>query len=203
MNKVLFCDICYTLVPFSTTNKFLMFLSKKNIILLTKVLFHKIWNFLKLNKLYNISEASLYKGITKSKLDKFSLEFCNQYFLKNMNNDVVKFITNKKKEGYIICLTSAAFNYPLKHLKNDLFDIIIYSELEVNHKCTGKIIGKLNKGETKIKNIKSKFQKIKIDHSISISDCISDLPLLKFTSISYAYTTSSWPVENDIKYFNE
>ena len=220
IKKVAIFDFCETLVSVQSADRFIDFVRNKNPsnklnfiefirLLLTKLMFFRVLNkLLPNNPLHKKLKLYQLKGFSKSILDSFAKKYFDDLLKKNIINEVYKILLEKKKENYEIVILSGGYTIYLKYFSN-FFQIspknIIGTDILFtnNGHCTGRIKGLDCMKKNKIIKLKENLNISEFDlkNSISFSDSISDLPLLKFvgTGVFVGKFDKKWRKENGLK----
>ncbi len=189
-------DFCGTIADFQTGNAFVRYVIRKKDIAINRYerlrcflvrtgfikRFNYIFSKMPINKallLYQI------KGISYKELD----EFANQYYIEIIKPHLIKKIIDTIKryqsEDAVIVVDSAGYAIYLKYFVEE-FNIPILFASEFEYKSgvfTGRIIGKDNSGEEKVRRLNEHFGstefKSRFTSVIGYTDSSSDMPLLK------------------------
>ena len=184
MKKLAIFDFCDTLVNGQTANKFIYFILKKskpNLIsrlIIFAIKLRLVPNIFTLKKKLLVFTL---RGISKSKLKKFSKEY-SKMLETRLNEPLIKKLIKHSKEGYSIVIISGGYESYLKYfiIPKINFTNIIGTKLEVNNKkLSGFIKGKDCMGLEKIKRLNSNLnlKKYNLVKSYVYSDSMSDMPL--------------------------
>jgi len=220
MQKVAFFDFCETLVNFQTADIFIDYVRKKNgslymlvlnaifllsvrlrvMAILERIIPEK--SFSKRLKLLQI------RNLSYEVLDQIADEFYRNIIKPNLILPVLTEMQKLAKQNYDICLVSAGYSIYLKYFVQD-FHVphLISTEIAFDmprNRCLGKIAGKDCIRAEKVKRITAHFdgEDINLSESISISDSISDLPMLLLTGKAVVVSkgrSQQWILKNDFR----
>ncbi len=127
----------------------------------------------------------LLKGLTTDQLDGIFNEMNELFVVPNLREGLLKRLEFHKAEGMTTVLESGTFSSLLEKIgKKTGFDFSIGTDLEVRGEIlTGRIKGKFNSGEEKVRRVEELFKNLgkSIDwsESFAYADSIFDLPLLE------------------------
>lgn len=202
-------DLDYTLLPYDTLPMFANFIIKKYpwriyyLLLIFPILPLAFLKWISSKTLKQIFLSFLWK-MKKESLEKISKEFVEKSVLPNLYQELLREI-EKNKNDKILILNTAAPDFYAKIIGEKLgFDYTIATPFVINQKINlfPKIIGENNKSYAKIKRLsqfldnehqeklinffknpkyKNSEYSFTLKKSISYSDSIADLPLLKLT----------------------
>ena len=178
MQKGLVVDLDGTLL---STNTFTQFIIQSTIAMIYTFKWEKVWLLIQViikRKLRQVTHEQMKFKILQITNDLFSeqeiLQFA-QKLLKKKNNNVIKVITDYKKQGYITCLSTAApFIYAKKIQEIFNIDLICVTPSPINN-----LSWKENVKEEKCSNTIKLLQKNNIELNIFITDHYDDIPLLE------------------------
>jgi len=195
--KLAIFDFCETLVNFQTADNFIHFVREKkdSNSMEIKEFLRKSLNKAKIIRALEIAGIkSLNKkivlwqlrGIGKKELEKYSKEYYNKKIKPSFVKDIISKMEELKSEGYKVYVASGGYEIYLKHFIKEfkLNGLVCTKILFREKKCLGRFNGLDCLGKNKIKLLNNLFvnKKIKEYDSISYSDSITDLPLLKSTN---------------------
>ncbi len=202
-------DLDYTLLPYDTLLLFVNYIIKKYpfriyyLVLILPLLPFALLKWISSKTLKQIFLSFLW-NIEKEHLEKLCKEFVEKSVLPNLYQDLIEEI-EKYKNQKILILNTAAPDFYAKYIGEKLgFDYTIATPFLINQKINffPKIIGENNKSFEKIKRLSQfldPYYKEKLENffknpeykkleypiilkkSISYSDSLADLPLLKLT----------------------
>ena len=193
--KIALFDFCGTIVNFSTADSFVDFVRHKtkckkmiikNIIrkLLVKTNVIKLiqkYSSLHVHKLLYLWQI---KGIDKSKLEDFALQYYETKIKPNFIQETLDEINKLKNLGYCLYIVSGGYDVYLKYFVRDFcFNGLFCTKIQYkNQKATGCFDGLDCLGQNKIVLLKEFFNtnSLKLLDSVSYSDSESDLPLLNY-----------------------
>ena len=185
--KVALFDFCETLVNFQTADYFVEYTLKKyqqnrfyqclvdnrNIDLFLA----KHWMFRKKLHLYQM------KGLTKKQIDFAAEEFYQKYIVPNQFPSMNNLIREYKERDYEVYIVSGGYEPYIRYyaLENNI-DGIIANEFLYNTKniFSGLLTQKDCMGKEKVIRLNQVFNRVQIEKSVSYSDSLSDLPILKW-----------------------
>lgn len=202
-------DLDYTLIPHDTIFLFANYILKKQrwrIFYLLFVFSIIPFAILKIFKSREIKQVflSFIWNIPKEELDQYAKDFVKEIVLPRIYPELLEEIKQQKKQNKILILNTASPDFYAKYIGKELgFDFTIATPILIKNKQSlfPKIIGENNKSYTKIKRMLSLLPDyiqhklkdyqpknprkpdypIKLKNSISYSDSIADLPLLRLT----------------------
>jgi HAD superfamily hydrolase (TIGR01490 family) len=203
-NLILF-DFCGTLVNLQTADNFINFIrqneNNKNMNLkeyLRKILIKTgIMKVFKKIRIINFNKRIILwqiKNFDYDKLDQYAKRYYFEIVKPAFINQTILEMKKYKKEGNKIYVISGGYDIYLKYFikEFELDKLICTKILFKNNKCLGQFKGKDCTGENKIKEVNKLF--IDNANTIAYSDCITDLPLLKWAKkgivVSKKYPTN-------------
>lgn len=208
MKKVALFDFCETLVDIQTADAFIGFALEKShrnggfyIYRLLKSRFicrllNKLFFDVNLKKLY----IRLLAGLSAQEVDYLSKEYNSWLCSHHIINEIFGKLKRLKQNNHEIWIVSAGYGCYLRHFFPDLIDRVIATELEIDSGfLTGNISGVDCIGNEKILRINKVNIGNSVEFTISFSDSISDLPLLKFTQTGVVVSnkiSQAWAIEN-------
>lgn len=208
--KVLLCDFCDTLVNFQTADVYVKFAQEY---LGLRGIKHTYMNLTPISRLTERvgvkKKAILYqlKGIDKSALQESAYHFYLDRIKPNLYRSVLDFLDTYRKKGYDIYIVSGGYRIYIEYFAVE-FNIkgIIANEFEfLNGRFTGKMVGNDCMRDEKVKRIDEVFpKKDEITDSVSVTDCISDLPMLKWANHGVVVSRTvrrKWVSEHKFEHF--
>ncbi len=210
-------DFCETLINFQTADQFIDFIienesynkykwiSNLDFFLRTSKLLSL---FNKFNKDFNLSKRlklAQLKGISKEIVDRNALKYYESKLIKNPIPDVYDKLKFHQDNNDVIVLISGGY-LPYVKVFSENHNIDYYYATEFEYKnglVTGNFLGKDCMNIQKIAVLEKCIKENNIDfnYSISYSDSITDLPLLKWTNEGYVISkdkTQNWSKENSL-----
>lgn len=180
MQKGLVVDLDGTLL---STNTFTQFIIQSTIVMIHTHKWGKVWLLIQViikRKLKQVTHEQMKFKILQITNDLFSeqeiLQFA-QKLSKERNNNVIKVITDYKKQGYITCLSTAApFIYAKKIQEIFNIDLICATPSPINN-----LSWKENVKEEKCNNTIKLLNSNNIGLNIFITDHYDDIPLLEIS----------------------
>ena len=214
--KYAFFDFCGTITKTQTADRFVYFVIKETnyknnyyclIQLALKVLNIKLLNKI-INKVFkiNLLKKKLIllqlKGISKKVIDELSLKYYE--ILKNeLHINIVQKIKSFSNSHKVI-LISAGYNPYIEHfVKDHNISVRICNRFKYKDLVfSGKIDGDDIYGRNKINILKKYIKDYDYNNSFSYSDCISDLPLLKFAKNGFVISNvkHNWIINNGLNW---
>ena len=185
--KVVFLDVCGTVVNFQTANRFVEFVIKKTkkdvkfLIPCWKIIFKKFFGS-KGGIKYKYFILKRLQGLKKEELIKIAKEYFEICMRPNINEKLKKLLERLRQLDYKIIIVSGGYDVYLNFLKEFIGgNILVSSELYfVNGIFTGGIKGLDCIGFNKILKLKEKgilINKLECKDIVTISDSFYDLPL--------------------------
>lgn len=180
MMRIALFDFCDTLVNFQTADPFVTFTLKSAEQDSTGIFYCS----------ENISEPkskekylNQLKGLSRTFIYQCAEKYYKTCIKPNLYSRMISILRRYIRLQYKVYLVSGGYEPYLRYFAKDYgIDGVIANEfLFKNQIFTGKIDGTDCMGEEKVCRIENMFFKKNIDYSISYSDSISDLPLLKWT----------------------
>ena len=216
--QLIIFDFCETLVKIQTADRFIDFINeskgKKHTVVDALIfLGRKSRIFAIGNKLYpkaNIEKRiKLFsiRGITDFELNNLAKEY-GKFLIEKLNSDIVEILkSHQQNSENTIMIVSGGYdvyiNYVAEFLK---IKNVIASKIDINlnYKTTGWMKGKDCMFDSKIKLLNQFLHQNKIDYNntISYSDSMSDLPLLKWTNEGFVISknkSQEWAKKNGLK----
>ena len=198
MQKGLVVDLDGTLL---STNTFTQFIIQSMIVMIHTLKWKKVWLLIQViikRKLKQVTHEQMKFKILQITNDLFSeqdiLQFA-QKLSKKKNNNVIKVITDYKKQGYITCLSTAApFIYSKKIQEIFNIDLICATPSAINN-----LSWKENVREEKCINTIKLLQKNNIELKVFITDHYDDIPLLEISKDENMLISPSKKTLNRIK----
>jgi phosphatidylglycerophosphatase C len=138
---------------------------------------------------------SIVSGIDEKKLHNLALKFVRVCYLFIFRKKAIKIINHHREKDAILILASASFDFYVVPIANALkFDYVVSTQ-----SCwskTGKLVTGINgsnlKGESKLSAVKEILSDgINKNNTITYTDHISDLPLLKYANQAYIVNPNS------------
>jgi HAD superfamily phosphoserine phosphatase-like hydrolase len=214
--KYAFFDFCGTITKYQTADRFVYYVLKntkyKNRIHLYLKFFIKLLRFKYifkfLNKIFNVNLLRKklillqLKGINRNIIESLSIKYYND-LKKEFNKSIIKKIKIHSKTHKLI-LVSAGYEPYIKHFYNEYnMHMLFTNEFSYHNNI---FTGKMSKidvyGENKVKVLNDDISDYDYLNSFSYSDCISDLPLLKFSNNGYVISSikHNWITRNNLKW---
>ncbi len=210
MQLVIF-DFCETLVNFQTADSFVDFIIKKenytkfrwvNILdkILTKTRFLAVLNKFspELNPSKRLKLLQI-RGISEKKVNQYAIDFYNQLIMPNRIMPLYEKMQKHIESKDFVIIISGGFTPYLKVFsEKHNIQAFFGTEMEIsNSKLTGQFSGKDCLHGQKIVLLEKylKEHQINYTNSISYSDSITDLPLLKWTDEAFVISknkSQSW-----------
>jgi HAD superfamily hydrolase (TIGR01490 family) len=221
MQKFAFFDFCDTLVSFQTADAFVNYVRKaegNSFMRCIEMLLIGLSNakiiaildeFLPNSALEKKIKLLQLRGFTYEKLDNLAESYYKEMIKPKLIGPVIAEMQKLVQQEYKICLVSAGYSIYLKYFATDYqINSIISTEIafdQDSHRCMGTILGKDCIHYEKVNRIKSYFlgQNVDYNESISYSDSITDLPMLKLTGKSVVVSRSASQSWNNRYKFNE
>ena len=208
--KIALYDFCDTIVNFQTADEYVCFTQDylklkafgntyMNTRLIKKFLDSR-WEIKKKAILYQL------RGIEKNKLTDAAYHYYKEKIMPNIYKPIVEGMRKHQENGYDVYIVSAGYRIYLDFFAED-FGIkgVIANEFRYhNDKFTGKLCRGDCYGEEKALRLDEVFIGKDIEHSISYSDSISDMPLLKWTDQGVVVSKNAhraWVKENGLEDF--
>ncbi len=210
-------DFCETLINFQTADRFIDFIIKNESYkkhkwvanldsFLRKSKLLSLFN--KFNKDYNLSKRlklAQLKGISKEIVDRNALDYYESIIIKNPIREVYDKLKFHQENNDVIIIISGGY-LPYVKVFSEKNNIDFYYATEFEYKdglVTGNFSGKDCMNIQKIAVLEKCIKENNIDfnYSISYSDSITDLPLLKWTNEGYVISkdkTQNWSKENSL-----
>ena len=142
------------------------------------------------------------KGCNRNTLIEMARNFYSCQIMPQLNKPVVDMVDYYKQNNYEVYIVSSGYSIYIDFFASDhKVDRVIANDFLYDGKglFTGKIIGEDCSGEEKINRIRDFVSPNVITDSISVSDSISDMPLLRYAKKSIVVskkTYRKWPMEN-------
>lgn len=213
--KIVLFDFCDTLVSFQTADAYTDYVVDtcgcrrvRHRAMLYEYLRHLKWGsiFLArygyLNKRMNLWKI---KGISKSVLEEKAEKFYREKILPNLHRPVIDILKAYQQGGYKTYIVSGGYEIYLRFFVEEYeLDGLFSTRLKYkrNNIFSGHVLGKDCMDEEKVRKLERYFKGKKIEDSISYSDSISDLPLLKWTKrgvVVSKYRHRDWPPANGLE----
>ena len=184
--KIAIYDFCDTLVDFQTADCFVFYVLEH---LGMRAWYNNLTQIDLLKKCINKSrlinkKIVLYqlKGIKVATLERLAEDYYNNIIKNHLQIPVVKQLEEYKTKGFKIYIVSAGYSIYLKHFAREyLVDELIANDFKYrNERFTGKMALQDCYGKEKCRRLEKEINGLNIEESVSISDCISDLPILKW-----------------------
>ncbi len=208
--KIALYDFCDTVVNFQTADEYVYFTQKY---LDLKEFRHTFMDHEKIRELF-IDDWKTNKGailyqlrrIRRSALEDAAKQFYTEKILPNIYEPIVAGMKSHREDGYDIYIVSAGYNIYLDFFAEDfgVKGVVANDFLYQDDLFTGKLCRDDCYGEEKVRRLDGLFGKCSIEHSISYSDSISDLPLLKWTDKGVVVSRNvrrPWVKENGLEDF--
>jgi len=208
--KIALYDFCDTVVNFQTADEYVYFAqnylrlgSFHNTYMNRKVInafFENRWKAKKKAILYQL------RGIEKAVITDAAYKYYKDRILPNIYAPIIEEMRKHRENGYDVYIVSAGYRIYLDFFAED-FSVkgVIANEFEYhNEKFTGKLCRSDCYGEEKVLRLNETFAEQEIEHSISYSDSISDLPLLKWADRGVVVSRNAhraWVKENGLEDF--
>jgi len=220
VSKIAFFDFCETLVSFQTADAYVDYIriniSNPYMQFLDIMLrfLYRLKIIAVLNKLF--PGNSWYKRMKLYQLRNLSKQFIERqaesYYREKIKPELIQPVVEEMKtlaeNGYEICLVSAAYSIYLRHFAEE-YNIRHVLATEIlfgteGKRCLGRIKGTDCYGDEKVRKIMRHFKDglSGIDESVSYSDSISDLPMLRFTNLAVVVSrekSQTWCSENNYR----
>jgi len=214
--KLALFDFCETLVDFQTADNFVHFIRKNESsfsmnmkesvrMVLVKSGIMKIlekFSTESFNKKFVLWQI---KGFDANKLDQYAKKYYSEKIRPAFIKKVLSEMKNLKKKGSEVYVASGGYDIYLKEFVKEfeLNGVVCTKVLFKGGKCCGKFDGGDCLGENKIKLLDIFFSDKKINDydTISYSDSITDLPLLKWTNKGIVVSKNkvdSWVKKNKL-----
>lgn len=190
--KVLYIDFCNTLCRGYSLDKFYKFVAKESGIFFTTALYLlKLASFVFMQDTIKNYFIKLY---TYDYLDSLSEDYSRQLEIEFIN-PIIKEAKELSSQGYKIVIVSAALSDYIEKIN---FPFHVDKVIAASYKDKKM---KMVYGEDKVNKIKKweKENNFKIIHRISISDHISDLPMLEYADSSIVVNPNSKLLEKKAK----
>lgn len=220
MAKIAFFDFCGTLVSFQTADAYVDFIrnnagNRKMRFLDTMT---ELMSRLKVIAVFNriLPGNALYKKMKLFQLRYLPFEYLDRqaelYYRERIKPELLQPVLNEMKvlkaDGYEICLVSAAYSIYLRYFADE-YNIkhIISTEISFDRsgrRCLGRIKGTDCYGKEKVRKIRKNFKEglLNISDSVSYSDNISDLPMLRFSGRAVVVSkekSQRWSSDNNFR----
>jgi len=189
--KIVLFDFCDTLVNFQTANPFVDMVKKEckrgvvfdyvNSIRIIHKFFDRHWMIRKKLNLYQL------KGVSKDQIGALAKKYYETMILPNSFTHMKELVKKYKAEGYVVYIVSGGYKEYIDYYVADLgIDGVIANEFRYINRFgkslfSGLLCRKDCMGIEKVNRLNQMFDKNSIEHSVSYSDSLSDLPLFKWT----------------------
>lgn len=186
--KIALFDFCETLVNFQTADYFVEYAlkmhNKGNVYYgllkfgVVKKFLNKHWQIRKKLHLFQM------KGMSKQEIEKAAQEYYKLYIKPNIFPYMLGLIKEYKDKGYKVYIVSGGYSTYIKYYADEIYvDDVIANDFSYSKKgiFRGVICKRDCMGIEKINRLNAYFLKTDIEKSISYSDSLSDLPMLKWT----------------------
>lgn len=208
MKRIALFDFCGTIVSLQTADEFVRFALKKYnrhvelfiFSILKDGFIIRVLNGFSIHINYKKLYVRLLAGLSIEEIDVVSKEYndwlCNGYMIKEVFEKLIEL----KMQGYEIWIVSAGYSCYLKYFHPTLVAKVIATELDF---CSGFMTGRISGfdciGEEKISRLSAINVDKTFEYSISFSDNISDISLLKIAKIGVVVSngiSQKWAVEH-------
>lgn len=209
MDKIVIFDFCETLANFQTADAYIYYvIANKNkewrdiffgvirVLFANKIsryVFFRLFH-ISINKFLLLKQI---KGIKKDEMEKFAVDYYKKLVKPNLIQKTLDLLKKYKKEKYRVCVASAGYDIYLKFFVEDFkVDDLISTKLVFRN---GIFMGEYESpdciGNNKVILIQKYYSvdDFKNCDSISFSDSITDLPLLRLTRKSIVVSKHNSP----------
>ncbi|MBL4559902.1 MAG: HAD-IB family phosphatase, partial [Labilibaculum sp.] len=173
---------------------------------LVKIYFFKVIGRLyPKNNWHKKLKLSQIQGMSYVDICKLSKDYYHEVVRPNILTPIIKELLNRKDENYITVVVSGGYSIYIKHFCEE-FDVdhLVATDIKFsNNKCEGKISGLdcMNYNKLKKLSLEINISNEELKGSISYSDNISDLPLLKLTDMGVVVSknkSQNWAKLNNL-----
>lgn len=215
-NKYALFDFCETLVDFQTADAFIDYVRERKGSLNMRFweVVRKILCRLKIIQIcerITQGKKSIHKrvkllqlrGVDFEEVDALAKGYYNNKIKPHLIKQMITELNSLKSDGYKIGLVSGGYNVYLKFFVEDYnLDFCLCTKIMFrDNKCQGKFIGKDCLRDNKLIYLNNYFT-VAPEISVSYSDSISDIPLLKWTSSGIVVSHKrhqKWVEDNNFK----
>lgn len=196
--KVILLDFCETVVKFQSADRYVHFVSDSKPLFSSKLkkIIYKILVRIRIVRLLTrlFPHASInkrmilyrLKGYSYNELNKLAYDYYNSEIKPQIIDSTIKLLREYQSLGYRIIIVSGGYDIYIKFFADD-YDIkdVVSSKIGFSSGiCTGKLLSKDCLWDNKVILLEQylKDADIRIDkaNSISISDSLSDIPILNY-----------------------
>ncbi len=198
--KIAIYDIDYTLVPLACFTQFIIYVFKRypvTIKYLPVILFWMICRKLRLISLtrYKAVWLLIFKSFSDNELAKLAQCFTENIVIPAIKPGVIEQIADYKEQGYQIVLASSSFEFCIKGLGHYLeADYVFGSRALFKQDAIPSVEGLYCQGEEKVKRIRQVIQSNDTQQSVSYSDDLIDLPLLRLSGKFHLVDKKQWRI---------